>query len=114
MVVYCTARQHLTDFFVQSSIRVKHSSRSEVEHRHNDDMKFDIFRTGYIMHGLDCVPKTRFVSKKEVVDKIINKNFYYVDNSNILIKDLKKDFRYVPVIIDGEYLGIFDHYNTKK
>ena len=40
---------------------------------------------------------------------IMNKNFYFLDNVNILVKDISKRYKYIPIIKDNQLLGIFEN-----
>tara|TARA_Y100000389_G_scaffold109893_1_gene106981 strand:+ start:1902 stop:2819 length:918 start_codon:yes stop_codon:yes gene_type:complete len=42
------------------------------------------------------------------VEDLINKNYYYIDDDELYIKDVKKMYTYIPVVKNKKLLGIFD------
>jgi arabinose-5-phosphate isomerase len=47
------------------------------------------------------------------IKKIINKNYYYIENEELYLKDIQKDYLYVPIIKNKKLIGIFDRSNYK-
>ena len=40
------------------------------------------------------------------IDKIMNKDFYFIDNLNMYIKDIDKKFNHIPIIINEKFKGL--------
>ena len=43
------------------------------------------------------------------LSNIMNKNYFFLDNENILVKDITEKYKYIPVIKNNQLLGIFEN-----
>lgn len=45
------------------------------------------------------------------IKNIINYNFYFIDDEDMFIKDLKQQFNYIPIIKNKKFIGLFNLIN---
>ena len=41
------------------------------------------------------------------INEIINRDFYYINDDNILVSDINKLYTYIPIIKNNEFIGLF-------
>ena len=41
------------------------------------------------------------------INEIINRDFYYINDDNLLVSDINKLYTYIPIIKNNEFIGLF-------